>query len=98
SEAQPEQQVWARNVLMHAANTRGDAEGALSQGEAILAIDPANGARVTVARVLRGQGKIDEARTHAETLVKDSRSPVLQRAGRQLLEQLAADAARKAAS
>ncbi len=97
-EGQPDQQVWARNVLMQVANANGDLEGALAQGKAILALKPDSDARVTVARILRGQGKLEEARAHAETLVKSTESPALQQAGRQLLEQLAADAARQGAS
>lgn len=97
-EGQPDQQVWARNVLMQAANAKGDLEGALAQGNAILALEPGNDARVTVARILLGQGKAAEAKVHAEALVKNTDSPSLQRAGRQLLEQLSADAARTGAS
>lgn len=97
-EGQKDQQVWARNVLMQVAHTKGDEAGALTQGNAILALDPGNDARVTVARILRGQGKLDEAKVHAEALVKNTESPSLQRAGRLLLEQLSADAARKGTS
>lgn len=97
-EAQRDQQVWARNVLMQVANANGDLEGALAQGNAILALEPGSDARVTVARILRGQGKLDEARTHAEALVKNTESPTLQGAGRRLLEQIAADAARQGTS
>lgn len=96
--AQQDQQVWARNVLMQVAQANGDLEGALAQGRIILSLDPGSDARVTVARILRNQGKLAEAREHAEVLVKDSNSPTLQRAGRQLLEQLSADAARKGSS
>lgn len=97
-DGQKDQQVWARNVLMQVANAKGDLDGALAQGDAILALEPGNDARVTVARILRGQGKLDEAKAHAEALVKNTESPSLQRAGRQLLEQLSADAARKGTS
>lgn len=97
-EGEATQQVWARNVLMQIAHAAGDYDTALAQGEAILALDPAGDARVTVARILRARGRLDEARAHAELLVKNSESPTLQQAGRHLLEQLAADAARKGAS
>lgn len=97
-EGQQDQQVWARNVLMQVAHAKGDLEGALTQGNAILALEPGSDARVTVARILRGQGKFDEARAHAEALVKNTESPTLQRAGRQLLEQLSTDAARQGTS
>lgn len=97
-EGQKEQQVWARNVLMQVAYTKGDLEGALAQGNAILALQPGNDARVTVARILRSQGKLEEAKVHAEALVKNTDSPSLQRAGRLLLEQLSTDVARKGTS
>lgn len=97
-EGQRDQQVWARNVLMQVAQAKGDLEGAMVQGNAILALEPGSDARVTVARILRSQGKLEEARTHAEALVKNSESPTLQRAGRQLLEQLSTDAARQGTS
>lgn len=98
TENQQDQQVWARNVLMQVAHARDDHDEALAQGNAILALEPGSDARVTVARILRGQGKLDEARAHAETLVKNTESPTLQRAGRQLLEQLSTDASRQGSS
>ena len=85
-----DQQIWARENLMRAAQAKGDASGALAYGLAILELDQAHGVRGTVARMLIEQGKFDEARAHAEALVKHPDNKALQREGRKLLEQIAA--------
>jgi tetratricopeptide (TPR) repeat protein len=90
AEKKLDQQVWARENLMRAAQSMGDSEGALTYGLEILELDPGHGVRGAVARILLDQGKTDEARTHAEQLVKHPDNKVLQREGRKLLEQISA--------
>lgn len=85
-----DQQVWARENLMRAAQTKGDLDSALAYGLAILDLDPGHGVRAAVARILIEQKKIDDARPHAEALVKHPDNKSLQRVGRQLLEQISA--------
>lgn len=85
-----DQQIWARENLMHAAQSKGDLDSALAYGLAILELDSGHGVRAAVARLLLEQGKTDEARIHAEALVKHPDNKALQRSGRQLLEQIAA--------
>lgn len=85
-----DQQVWARENLMRAAQAKDDSGAALAYGLAILELDPGHGVRAMVARILLDQGKTDEARIHAEALVKHPDNKALQRAGRQLLEQITA--------
>lgn len=92
SEGEGEQEIWARNVLMHVAQSQGDSAAALSHGEAILEIVPGNDAAITVARILRGQGKTDAARACVETMLQHTESPSLRQAGRDLLDQLAREA------
>lgn len=89
-----DQQVWSRENLMRAAQSKGDAASALAYGLAILELDPGHGARGAVAGILLDQGKTEEARTHAEALAKHPSDKSLQRAGRKLLEQIAALPAR----
>lgn len=85
-----DQQIWARENLMRAAQAKGDLDGALAYGLAIIELDSGHGVRAAVARILLEQGKADEARVHAEALVKHPDNKALQRTGRQLLEQIAA--------
>ena len=85
-----DQQIWARENLMRAAQTKGDLDSALVYGLAILDLHPGHGVRATVARILIEEKKLDEARTHAEALVKLPDNKSLQRVGRQLLEQITA--------
>jgi tetratricopeptide (TPR) repeat protein len=88
-EKKHDQQVWARENLMRAAQTTGDVKGALGYGLGILEIEPEHGVRATVARILFDQGKLDEAKSHAEILARHPDNKTMQREGRKLLEQIA---------
>jgi len=83
-----DQQIWARENLMRAAQVKGDSDRALAYGLAILELDPGHGVRATLARILIEQGKLGEARIHAEALMKHPDNKALQREGRELLAQI----------
>lgn len=92
-EKKGDQQLWARENLMRVAQAQGDQAGALAYGQALLELDPEHSARLIVARLLRDEGKLEEARAQAKILANNTRNPSLQRAGRELLDQMDAPAA-----
>lgn len=98
AESDATQQLWARNVLMQVTYTEKDFGAALEYGRRILEQAPGNDAAITVARVLRDQGQYAEARACVETMLQNTESPALRRAGRQLLERVAAEGARAGSS
>lgn len=92
AENEANQEIWARNVLMHVARTQGDPGTALAHGTRILELAPGNDAAITVARILMEQGQPAEARARVEAMLAATESPALRQAGRDVLEQLAAGA------
>ncbi|MBX3179427.1 MAG: tetratricopeptide repeat protein [Candidatus Hydrogenedentes bacterium] len=95
AEADSTQRVWARHVLHGVAREEGDVDAALRYGRDLLAIDPGHSTANTVARLLIDRGEFDAAREVVETMLRNTESPGLRRAGERVLQQIAAAAAGK---
>ncbi len=84
-EANTEQELWARDILMRAADQSGDPATALEHGRRIIALDPGSDAGLYTAQVMQRQGDLPGARAQLEAFLAVCEKPALQKAAREVL-------------
>lgn len=65
------QQRWANSMLGNIEMERANSDEAIAYFRALASLDPKNSARVNIARILRDQGKIDEALDELEMILAE---------------------------
>jgi tetratricopeptide (TPR) repeat protein len=88
NEQEQEQIIWANNVLMRVAEELKQPDVALMHGANIVELDPANSAQLIMARILRRQGKDQQALGHLKLLLDKTTDTQLIEAGLKLQKQL----------